>query len=193
MEALHEFVKHLPNNPTFVAVQVKVRKELAGGTHRAKEIFIEIAKDAQASFKALQDIAGIEYTASKAAVSPTKLKGLPKQNGGGAALARKQQQKIESSGKAKPTGLKPKDFCRKFNAEGCTRTAQECKYKHEKTTPAILQREYEQSQIRQAAHFANSMVKSASASADFSDIKSNFYSWSFSSNLPTCRAGSHYT
>ena len=157
LEALNEFVKHLPNNTTFLAVQVKTRKDLAKGTNRAKEIFIEIAKDVQASFKALQEIEGIQYTASKAFVPPTKIKGLPKQNGVAAAQAHNQQ-KVVASAKAKPTGLKPKDFCRKFNAEGCTRTATECKYKHEKTTPAILQREYEASQIRQAAHFANSMV-----------------------------------
>ena len=88
LEAINQFVTHLPNNPTFLAVQVKTRKDLAKGTNRAKEIFIEIAKDVQASFKALQDIEGIEYTASKATVSPTKFKGLPTQNGVGAAPAR---------------------------------------------------------------------------------------------------------
>ena len=39
-------------------------------------------------------------------------------------------------------------------------------------------------QARHAAHFATIMVKSA-AHADLSDIKSNFYSCSYSSNLPT--------
>ena len=66
MEALNEFVKHLPNNPTFVAVQVKVRKDLAKGCERAKETFIDITKNVQASFKALQDIEGIQYTVSGA-------------------------------------------------------------------------------------------------------------------------------
>ena len=119
------------------------------------------------------------------AVFLTKPKSLPKQNGGAVAAARNQQHKVAGSGKAKPTGLKPKDFCRKFNAEGCSRTAEECRYKHEKATPAVIQREYEQSQIRQAAHFASLTVKSPTASADFSNIKSSSYSCSYSSNLPT--------
>ncbi len=105
LEVTHEFVKHLPNNPTFIAVQVKVRKDLAKGNARAKDFFIEVAKDVQQSFKALQDIQGIEYTASKATVSPPKLKIVPKQDGGKAAESKQQQQKAAGSGKTKSSGL----------------------------------------------------------------------------------------
>ena len=42
LEALNEFVKHLPNNPTFLAVQVKIRKDLVAGCENAKQAFIDI-------------------------------------------------------------------------------------------------------------------------------------------------------
>ena len=65
IEALVTLVTHLPSNPTFLEVHLKMRKELTPNHPRAKEYFTATAKDIQEKFKTLQDIQKVE-SASKA-------------------------------------------------------------------------------------------------------------------------------
>ena len=65
IEAVVTLVTHLPSNPTFLEVHLKMRKELTPNHPRAKEYFTATAKEIQEKFKTLQDIQKVE-SANKA-------------------------------------------------------------------------------------------------------------------------------
>ena len=64
LEAINIFIKHLPENPIFLELHIRVREELKDGMQNGDEYFTKMVKDAQVKFKAMQEIQKME-TASK--------------------------------------------------------------------------------------------------------------------------------
>ena len=145
IEAVVAFVQNLPKDEIFLAVHVKMRKDLEKGKAEAKQYFKEMATSVQEQFKAIQDIQKIE-SASKATIAPK--------------LHRK---KVEAK--------KDEQVCRKFK-HNLPCVYDPCPYKHDKHVKSTERIEQKPLAVKAKAKAkANVAVVSVVASA--SNIKSN--------------------
>ncbi len=184
------FLQHLPDGPSYMALHVKCRTDFneEDNKENGKDLFIKTVKEAQAIFKAIQEIqhqAVALKTSAKIRVVPNReanvVPNLTK------SKVKQQQQSIKPSANLQSANGKHLKLCYFFNTDNGCRWGSACEFKHDpKATRQDLDKQRASDRmayVGAVASFANVDKKSIAPSSSSNKSAEFYCSFSVSPDL----------